>query len=227
VSRESRVPMLQVFYRQFLEDGNTMAFVRKASTRYAVGTLERLLAWGNRQSRRAAVLALGYLGDFESNPAVGRALVDSDRGVRLLAETAIRSLWCRAGSENQQEALSQLIRLNNARRYEEVLPLAGRLLDCAPWYAEAWNQRAIARYGLKRFDQAIDDCRRTLQINPFHFGAATGMGYCHLQRDEPQAALECFRRALRLNPGLETVRAQLVKLQRSLKEKGQSRGEAE
>jgi hypothetical protein len=33
----------------------------------------------------------------------------------------------------------------------------------------------------------------------------------------PVAALESFRRALRLNPSLEEVRAQVVRLQRSLK----------
>jgi hypothetical protein len=36
-------------------------------------------------------------------------------------------------------------------------------------------------------------------------------------QDNPIAALEAFRRALRLNPGLEEVRAQVVRLQRSLK----------
>jgi hypothetical protein len=37
-------------------------------------------------------------------------------------------------------------------------------------------------------------------------------------QDNPVAALEAFRRALRLNPGLEEVRTQVVRLQRSRKQ---------
>ena len=66
--------------------------------------------------------------------------------------------------------------------------------------------------------RAIRDCHQALEINPYHFTAAAGMGQCYLLQDNPVAALEAFRRALRLNPGMEEVRAQVVRLQRSLKE---------
>jgi len=35
---------------------------------------------------------------FHSNAVLGHALVDIDRGVRILAETSIRAVWCRDGS---------------------------------------------------------------------------------------------------------------------------------
>ena len=44
------------------------------------------------------------------------------------------------------------------------------------------------------------------------------MGQCYLMQDNPVAALESFRRALRLNPGMEEVRAQVIRLQRSIRE---------
>ena len=68
-----------------------------------------------------------------------------------------------------------------------------------------------------QYDAAIRDCHQALEINPYHFTAAAGMGQCYMLQDNPVAALEAFRRALRLNPGLEEVRAQVVRLQRSLK----------
>jgi tetratricopeptide (TPR) repeat protein len=76
----------------------------------------------------------------------------------------------------------------------------------------------MAHYHLGQYDAAIRDCHQALEINPYHFTAAAGMGQCHLLQDNPVAALEAFRRALRLNPGLEQVRAQVVRLQRSLKQ---------
>ena len=66
-------------------------------------------------------------------------------------------------------------------------------------------------------EASIRDCRQSLEINPYHFPAATGMGKCYLQLGDRVAALEAFRRALRLNPGLEDVRAHVVYLQRALK----------
>ena len=40
------------------------------------------------------------------------------------------------------------------------------------------------------------------------------MGRAYLELSNPVSALECFRRALRLNPNLEGVRAQVVRLAR-------------
>jgi tetratricopeptide (TPR) repeat protein len=216
---QTRKPVLDALFAQYLENQDSASYSRDVAAKYSVPTLERLVEWGSSTTRRAAVLAIGYLGDYESNAVVGRALVDRDRGVRLLAETAIRSLWCRIGTENQRQQLALIVRLNNSQQHDKAVQRASKLIDLAPWIAEAWNQRAIGYFSQKRYAQAIRDCVQTLEINPYHFGAATGMGYCYLQQKDPVSALECFRRALRLNPGLEGVRAQLVKIQRTLKER--------
>jgi cytochrome c-type biogenesis protein CcmH/NrfG len=45
------------------------------------------------------------------------------------------------------------------------------------------------------------------------------MGQAYLQTSDPISALDSFRRALRLNPNMEEVRAQVIHLQRRLKDK--------
>jgi cytochrome c-type biogenesis protein CcmH/NrfG len=45
------------------------------------------------------------------------------------------------------------------------------------------------------------------------------MGQAYLQMNDPISALDSFRRALRLNPNMEEVRAQVIHLQRRLKDK--------
>jgi tetratricopeptide (TPR) repeat protein len=213
----SGTPLLQEVYKSYLVDQNATAFADNVSKRYTIGTLERLSASGDRLSRRAAVLALGLFGDYRSNAALGRALVDPDRGVRMLADTGIRSLWSRAGDRLQRKTLRTVIELNAARRFDSAIKRATRLIAHAPWLAEAWNQRALALFSLRKFPESIRDCQQTLEINPYHFGAATGMAQCHLQMGNRAAALECFRRALALNPSLEGVRAHVHYLQRTLK----------
>ena len=206
-------------YREYIAVRDEAVFVRQLADAYTPATLERLSQNGNRHTRRAAVFALGQVGGYESNGALGKAMNDLDRGVRILAETAIRAVWCRAGSELQRIRLMQIVELNEAGRFHESQAQATALIEQAPWFGEAWNQRAVAYYGGGRFVESIRDCQQTLEINPYHFGAAAGMGHCYMQLGNHPEALVCFRRALRLNPNLEGVRGNVVALQRLLKEK--------
>jgi tetratricopeptide (TPR) repeat protein len=215
----SRPPNLERLYWRFLESRDTAGFIQQVSQRYTVATLQRLAAQGQRISRRAAVLALGFLGGFESNDVLGHALRDRDRGVRMLAEDGIRSVWLRAGGDVLRQQVLDVIRLIRAQQFAEADVRASEVLEVEPSYAEAWNQRAIARFCLQQYGDSIHDCHEAAILNRFHFGAAAGMGQAYLALDDPQSALECFRWALNINPGLEGVRAEMTHLQRALEEK--------
>ncbi len=217
MSKRLRTPLLHELYHQYLVDQNSETFRSGVARRYTVGTLERLSSDGDRMARRAAIMALGVLGNYASNAALGRALQDTDRGVRILADNAIRLLWCRAGTPKQRKRLDAAVELNGARRFQEAIDEATRLITEAPSLAEAWNQRALALFSLGRFAESIRDCIQALEINPYHFGAATGMAQCYLQTSNRTKALESFRRAHKLNPSLEGVRAHVLYLQRTLK----------
>jgi tetratricopeptide (TPR) repeat protein len=213
-----RNALLTGFYERYLSDQDSAKFITQLTKRYSPATLERLVAMSDYRTRRAGVLALSLLGDYSSNAVLGRALVDRDRGVRSIAASGIRELWCRIGTRQQRQTLQEILRLNESKRYEEAINLATELIHESPWIAEAWCQRGTAYYHRGQYDASIRDCHQALEINPYHFTAAAGMGQCYLLQDNPVAALESFRRALRLNPGLEEVRAQVVRLQRALKE---------
>jgi tetratricopeptide (TPR) repeat protein len=214
-----RRPILAELYEQFLADRDQAAFVHRVAERYHSPTLERLVLHSSRWVRRAAVLALGAIADFSSNTVLGHALVDPDRGVRILAETAIRAVWCRDGSWNQQQELARVIGLNAAEKHDAARSAASRLIEDNTQLAESWNQRAIANFAIERYLESIADCRRTLDLNPFHFGAAAGLGQCHMQLGDHQAALDTFRHALKINPSMEGVRANVIYLQKLLGKK--------
>jgi tetratricopeptide (TPR) repeat protein len=213
-----RNPLIVDLYERFLADQDPDTLLRGVAGHYTVATLERLAARGRRMARRAAVLALGFLGDYDSNAILGSALVDCDRGVRTLAESSIRKVWCRAGSASDRQALESVSRLNHLKQSGEAARKATRLIHGSPWLAEAWCQRGIAHFCMEDYATALRDFRQALEINPYHFDAAVGMGQCLVQQGDLVAALQIFRRALRLNPGLENVRAHVIELQRSLNE---------
>ncbi len=214
-----RTPLLSALYGQYLDSRDAAGFVRKLSKRYTPGALERLACHHAREVRRAAICSLGFIGDYSANHTMGRALLDDDRTVRLLAESGIRSVWTRVGNKPQQREIDAVIRLNNAGESQRAIRRASVLIDRVPWFAEAWNQRAVARFHLKQFAESIRDCHEALEINPYHYIAATTMGRSYLELHNNGASLESFRRALRLNPNLEGVRVQVVRLTRTVEDK--------
>ncbi len=217
-SQERRTPFLSELYRQYLDVQDSAGFIAKVSHHYTPGTLQRLATQRDRTIRRAAVLAIGFIGDYTANHTMGRALLDDDRTVRMLAENGIRSVWTRAGNEEERQELHVIIRLNAARQHKDAVRTASDLLQRAPWFAEVWNQRAVAQFNLEQYAAAIRDCHQALEINPYHFPAAASMGQAYTKLQNYVSALESFRRALRLNPDLEGVRAQVVRLARMVED---------
>jgi tetratricopeptide (TPR) repeat protein len=169
-------------------------------------------------TRRASILAVGFLGEYSENDLMGAALIDSDRAVRLLADHGIRQIWQRQGTMAQRQAVQNLYRLIAQSRMEETIHAATSLIDANPLIGEAWNQRAIAFCAEGEFEAAIEDCRETLNCNQFHFPAAMGMAHCSLQLDDAFSALDSFRLALKINPDLDGVRGHITHLERTLED---------
>ncbi len=214
-----RPPYLSILYEQYLSHQDSASFITKVSQRYTQGTLQRLAEHNQAGVRRGAVLALGFIGNYEVNHTLGRALHDDDRTVRILAENGIKNIWNRAGNASQRQALEGIIRLVSAHQFDEAIRRATELIELSEWFAEVWHQRAVAHIRVGNYVEAIRDCHQALEINPYHFPAATGMGQAYLQLNNQVSALECFRRALRLNPNLEGVRVQIERLSRMIEGK--------
>jgi tetratricopeptide (TPR) repeat protein len=192
--------LLVEYYENFLRDHDIESFRHHVSTRYTEGTLARLIDSGGLSARRAAVLSLGLFGTFESNANVARALRDGDSTVRDLADNALWAIWFRADTPENNAMLEQVRLLIRHERLEDAAKLATRLIERAPQFAEAYNQRAIAHFFQGHFEESAADCHRVLERNPYHFGALAGLAQCQLRLEQRREALKTFRRALRLQP---------------------------
>jgi len=213
-----RYPLLDKLYQQYLTDEHSADFIQWVSRSYSIGSLERLARNGQPCTRRAAVLALGFLGDFSVNETMGRALNDDDRGVRMLADHGIRSVWTRQGNHAEQAKINQMYAWSSQNRNIDVIESATILIESNPSLAEAWNHRAIAFSAEGQYESAIEDCKETLNCNRFHFPAAIGLAHCCLQLDDHESALDGFRLALRMNPDLEGVRQHVMHLEKILED---------
>jgi tetratricopeptide (TPR) repeat protein len=189
--------------------------------RYTEATLYRLLSSDFAEIRRAAVLALGMLGSMTVNEALADMLHDDDPNVRQFAGDALWSLWFRADAPENNQELQHLVRKSlEGGDSGEILVEFESLLQKAPHFAEAFNQRAVFHFRRGDYSKAIADCQRVLRLNPYHFGAASGLAQCYLKQKKYRAALRTYRRTLSLNPNLENVREAIESLEKLLGEEG-------
>ncbi|MFD0915026.1 tetratricopeptide repeat protein [Pseudahrensia aquimaris] len=75
-----------------------------------------------------------------------------------------------------------------------------QVIQSQPNYAEAWNQRAYIHFVRKRYDEALADCTKTLELEPRHVGCMAGIARIHLIRKDYARADTFIRRAIALHP---------------------------
>jgi tetratricopeptide (TPR) repeat protein len=190
-------------------------FRQSIKNNYSEGTLQRLVTHPNVQARQSSVLALGLIGTLDSNAALAMALKDEDWLVRKFAQDALWEIWYRGDNPNHCWTLQQALQLNDS---SQSIAALDELVSEAPQFAEAFNQRAILLFRRGDFRRSIDDCKVVLRLNPFHFGAAAGMGQCFLKLNKPRAALRAFNQALDLNPALMELKDAVQTLREALGE---------
>jgi tetratricopeptide (TPR) repeat protein len=196
-------------------------FKRSVTARYCEATLERLLYAPVAEVRQAAILALGLAGTMNVNASLAARLHDEEPAVAELAADALWSLWFRADMPENNDELQRLMQMEvTADDADVVLAGLSELVGRSPRFAEAYNQRAIVYFRTGAFGKSIADCEKALRLNPYHFGAASGMAQCFMKQKKLRAALRSYRRANRINPRLDGVREVIESLERTLGEEG-------
>jgi tetratricopeptide (TPR) repeat protein len=198
------------YYQSLQRDRDLESFRQKVSARYDQNVLGRLMHDNDVEARRAAVIALGLVGDKQMNLSVAGALKDADPQVRYLAENALWSIWFHADTAENNRTLEDVAELIGRRRFQEAISLATKLIERSPGFAEAYNQRAIAEFFLERYAESADDCKRVLERNSVHIGALSGLAKCQLELNLHAEAVQSLERASRLQPYNESLRQMIA-----------------
>ena len=140
-------------------------------------------------------------------------LADPDSQSWQRVQADILREWSKSGSPTMDLLLMRGKDAIEAGDLEAAIEHLTALTDHAPDFAEGWNMRATAFFMAGEFGPALSDIRRTLALNPHHFGALTGLGTILEQTGQPEEAMRAYRAALALNPHQENVRQALERLE--------------
>ena len=183
-----------------IEAQNSGALLKLLESRWTCTQITRLLNDPSHDVRKVAALALALIGGECCVPDIAQQLKNSDPVVNQMAEHALWSIWFRSSTLEANHELCCGSMAMNKKEYEKATSHFSRALEIDPTFAEAYNQRAIAKYLQERYDESLEDCTRAIQWMPYHFGAWSGMGHCYAQQGRFHDALECYTKALEINP---------------------------
>lgn len=141
-------------------------------------------------------------------------LADPDNPAWQRAEADILREWSKSGSPTMDLLLKRGKEAMEAGDLQAAIEHLTALTDHAPDFAEGWNARATAYFLAGQYGPSLADIRRTLALNPHHFGALTGLGTILEQTGEPEEAMRAYRAVLALNPHQESVRQALERLEK-------------
>jgi tetratricopeptide (TPR) repeat protein len=201
----------------FRYEGQLEQLKQVLSEKYPQETLINLLNHEMALTRRAAVYALGFIGDMDAVPPLAESLKHPDSGTRFNAEQALWEVWFRSGDAAVDAKLQEGMNEIKKERYEAAIEILTGVIVNAPNFAEGYNQRAIAHFFLEAWRKSIEDCDKTIELNPYHFGAYAGMGHSYLKLSDLQEALNAYQKALEINPNLFGIAQTLLQIQEALR----------
>jgi len=187
-------------------------WIEAVRTTYAPNTLKRMLASKHADVRRAAAWALSHLGDETHFQAIGVLLRDSVRTVRTIADDSRRAIAQRTQSPWHRKTATHVEQLLADGFFSSATELASHLVNEADNRADVYMLRAWVKFSDGAIESAVDDCKKTLALDPFCYQACVALGQCmwHLGRDP--VARECYCEAARIYPDWEPARAGLLML---------------
>jgi tetratricopeptide (TPR) repeat protein len=166
--------------------------------------------------RERGVVGLARNGRMADAPVLVAALRDPDESVRATAEQALWIVWSRSGNAQVDQLFAQGLEEMNGGRFDDGIATFSRVIEIAPEFAEGWNKRATLYFLAGDYRKSLADCDEVMKRNPAHFGALAGYGQIYLRLDEPEKALEYFKRALAVNPNMGSVEAAVRLLEHAL-----------
>jgi tetratricopeptide (TPR) repeat protein len=130
----------------------------------------------------------------------GRLQRATNQGEAQALALSIERIWFQTRSDTASLLMQRAVQSIQASHYPLALSLLDKIVMLEPRWAEAWNQRATARFLANDSEGAMADIDQVMKLEPRHFGALAGMGAILQRSGLDRQALRIYSQSLSLYP---------------------------
>ncbi len=151
----------------------------------------------------------GCLGAHAQTPAEKRAATDHmldalkaapDEEHAEVLEDQLEQTWLRSGTPAVTLLMSRGLRSLQAGEADEAVDSFSDAITLQPDVAEAWHQRALARYHNGDVNGAIHDLEETVRLEPRDFAAFRTLADIATAREDWKGAYAAWQKVMELDP---------------------------
>ena len=128
--------------------------------------------------------------------------------------------WAESGSASIDLMMQWSQKATEDQKYDVALDFLDQVVTLQPTYAEGWNRRATVHFLMKNYGKSMSDIDHTLQLEPRHFGALSGLAQIMALTGHKQSALEAWQKVLAIYPMMRSAQDQVATLSEELAGEG-------
>jgi tetratricopeptide (TPR) repeat protein len=134
-------------------------------------------------------------------------------------ESRIWEIWLQANDPAIDKLMTEGSEAMGAQQFGTALQKFNAIIAQRPDFAEGWNKRATLFYLMGNYEQSLADIDHTLELEPRHIGALSGLGLVNMRMEREEAAADAFERVLNIDPQSVSARNNLAIVKDILKRK--------
>ncbi len=128
--------------------------------------------------------------------------------------------WNRSGSASIDLMMQWSQKAIEEQKFDIALDFLDEVVTLKPAYAEGWNRRATVHFMMNAYGKSMADINTTLNLEPRHFGALSGLAQIMKVRGNNELALDAYQRVLAIYPMLRSAQNEVASISEELAGEG-------
>ena len=128
--------------------------------------------------------------------------------------------WYKSGSASVDLMMQWSQKAVDEKKFDIALDFLDQVVTLKPAFSEGWNRRATVHFMMENYGKSMADIDHTLQLEPRHFGALSGMAQIMKNTGRKELALDAYQRVLEIYPMMRSAQAEVATLSEELTGEG-------